>query len=233
MWSSSLPEVGTTTGACQKVVYFRTIQSLWQWENLRAAELNWTEPLAPKARADAARHPAPFPPPMPQKPLKYLPKEKKKNTLKSLLLLFSSSTATFHPLPTTAPLAAPGFFSTNQEQMSAGAVLKDPAVLDASHMLFIQRWRLRARLLVKPFSGGGVGWGVAEKKQTLQMPSRLFKKSYIYQRTFMSPLCHFRISGGGGFFSPRVWSLRIMSEVEYKVMTRCQRKYFLHPDGQE
>lgn len=41
------------------------------------------------------------------------------------------------PLPSHPP--APGFCCTNQEQMSAGAVLKDPAVLDASHMLFIQR----------------------------------------------------------------------------------------------
>lgn len=85
------------------------------------------------------------------------------------------------PLPTTALLPAPGFCCTNQEQMSAGAVLKDPAVLDASHMLFIQRWRLTARLLVKPISQKKKGW----KKQTLQMPSSPFKSS-----TYMStPFC--------------------------------------------
>lgn len=64
------------------------------------------------------------------------------------LFLFPATLS--HPISTTAPLPAPGFCCTNQEQMSAGAVLKDPAVLDASHMLFIQRWRLTARLLVKP-----------------------------------------------------------------------------------
>lgn len=74
----------------------------------------------------------------------------KKKTTPPPLFLFPATLS--HPISTTAPLPAPGFCCTNQEQMSAGAVLKDPAVLDASHMLFIQRWRLTARLLVKPIS---------------------------------------------------------------------------------
>lgn len=96
-------------------------------------------------------------PPLPLKPLKYLSKEKKTYTLKPhhCPLLFSySPPSSYLPLSLTPflpqpSLSAPGFCCTNQEQMSAGAVLKDPAVLDASHMLFIQRWRLTARLLVK------------------------------------------------------------------------------------
>lgn len=37
------------------------------------------------------------------------------------------------------------FCCTNQKQMSAGATLKEPAVLDGCHMLLIQRLRLTAR----------------------------------------------------------------------------------------
>lgn len=80
--------------------------------------------------------------PLPPLPLEYLPHEKKTlNPLRPprllLLLLFPATLP--YLISTTAPLNAPGFCCTNQEQMSAGAVLKDPAVLDASHMLFIQR----------------------------------------------------------------------------------------------
>lgn len=84
--------------------------------------------------------------------------------------------------PTTAPLAAPGFCCTNQEQMSAGAVLKDPAVLDASHMLFIQRWRLTARLLVKPISKKKRKRG--GKKTNSPNAFKSLQKQNIYEHTF-------------------------------------------------
>lgn len=76
---------------------------------------------------------------LPPLPLEYLPHEKTLNRLRPppLLPLFPATLP--YLISTTAPLDAPGFCSTNQEQMSAGALLKDPAVLDASHMLFIQR----------------------------------------------------------------------------------------------
>lgn len=124
-------------------------------------------------------------PPLPLKTPQISPPWKKTHTLNPpsllLLLLFLFPTTLSHPISTTAPLPAPGFCCTNQEQMSAGAMLKDPAVLDASHMLFIQRWRLTARLLVKPISKKKRGG----KKQTLQMPSSPFKSS-----TYMStPFC--------------------------------------------
>lgn len=73
-------------------------------------------------------------PPLPLQPLKYLPHPVKKKKPRS-----SSPPFLSQPISTTAPLPAPGFCCTNQEQMSARTVLKDPAVLDASHMLFIQR----------------------------------------------------------------------------------------------
>lgn len=93
----------------------------------------------------------PFPP-LPLQPLQSptTPSMKKKKPFNPPLFSSSSSSSSFplphrchHPPPTPFPpqplFPAPGFCCTNQEQMSAGAALKDPAVLDASHMLFIQR----------------------------------------------------------------------------------------------
>lgn len=87
-------------------------------------------------------------PPLPLKPLNI--SFKKKTHTHTLTL---TPPPPPFPLPHHSPSPCTRICCTNQEQMSAGAVLKDPAVLDASHMLFIQRWRLTARLLVKPISG--------------------------------------------------------------------------------
>lgn len=109
---------------------------------VRSMVSSWTN-----NEVDEADEVPPPTPPLPLKPLKYLSKEKKTYTLKPhhCPLLFSySPPSSYLPLSLTPflpqpSLSAPGFCCTNQEQMSAGAVLKDPAVLDASHMLFIQR----------------------------------------------------------------------------------------------
>lgn len=102
--------------------------------------------------------------------------------LSALFLLPSTLTPPSHHSPS---LAAPGFCSTNQEQMSAGAVLKDPAVLDASHMLFIQRWRLTARLLVKPNKKRESErvWGVEKTNSPNAFKS--LQKDYICEPTFL------------------------------------------------
>lgn len=132
------------------------------------------------------------PPPLPLEPPQISPPWKKNlNPPSPPPLLFLFPTTLSHPISTTAPLPAPGFCCTNQEQMSAGAVLKDPAVLDASHMLFIQRWRLTARLLVKPISKKKKKKKEVEKNKLskcLQVPSKAVHIQY--EHTFLSPPPH-------------------------------------------
>ena len=90
-----------------------------------------------------------------------------------------------HPSPSLS-LPAPGFCCTNQEQMSAEAVLKDPAVLDASHMLFIQRWRLTACLLLKPIPPPIPPPPPPKKEVEKNKLSKRLQKQDLHECTFLS-----------------------------------------------
>lgn len=169
------------------------------------------------------------PPPLPLEPPQISPPWKKNlNPPSPPPLLFLFPTTLSHPISTTAPLPAPGFCCTNQEQMSAGAVLKDPAVLDASHMLFIQRWRLTARLLVKPISKKKrkkKRW----KKTNSPNAFKCLQKPYIYSMS--TPFClhhHTRTTSATGFFFFLFFCyLWTYERREWKVMRCCWREDFL------
>lgn len=167
-------------------------------------------------------------PPLPLEPHQISPPWKKNletpPPLPPLLFLFPNTLS--HPISTTAPLPAPGFCCTNQEQMSAGAVLKDPAVLDAGHMLFIQRWRLTARLLVKPISQKKKKEVEKNKlSKCLQVPSKAVHIQY--EHTFLSPPPRsYHISDRLLFF------LLFVDVREAEVMRCCWQKIFLERSPQ-